>query len=424
MTLTPQDFDAQLAGHPHRSYYAGGNLKRMQSIEDLRARTHKKMPKIVLEYLEGGSGEEATLSRELEAFTDWRFVPHTLVDEHDRSVSRDILGRRAEMPLLIAPTGLNGIMRRHADIDLAKGAARSGVPFIQSTMSNETMEDVAKVEGLRHWWQLYVFGGDEIWQSLVDRAHDCGCEALVLTTNSQIFGQRDWYARTRMTQTMPSIPTIFNAARHPRWLATTLNHGMPSFANVAQYVPKQHSSFFKSAFWIRSQMPKTLSWEHVAKIRDRWKRPFFLKGLLHPDDVARARESGVDGVILGSHGGRQGDWAISALDMLPRAKEIVGDDMALYMSGGIRRGTDILKAIALGADAVLAGRAPLYGLCAAGADGVARALELLRDEMMNELGQMGARSMDTLDPDLLVRRRDLPLAPAGPDALSAAQAPG
>ncbi|WP_246586818.1 alpha-hydroxy acid oxidase [Stakelama flava] len=409
MTFTQHHSTAQLDDHPRRRYYSGGNLDRVQSIEDLRARTHRLMPRLVLEYLEGGSGEEATLARERAAFADWRFVPHTLVDEHDRSVARDILGREAAMPLLIAPTGLNGIMRRHADIALAQGAASAGVPFVQSTMSNERMEDVAKVKGLRHWWQLYVFGGNEIWQSLVDRAHDAGCEALVLTTNSQIFGQREWYARTRMNQTMPSVPTVLNAAAHPRWIATTLNRGMPDFANVIDYIPKDKRGFFQSAFWIRSQMPKTLSWDHVARIRDRWKRPFFLKGLLHPHDIRRAMESGVDGVILGSHGGRQGDWTVSALDMLPTAREIVGDSMALYMSGGIRRGTDILKAVALGADAVLAGRAPLYGLCAAGADGVAKALDLLRAEMMNELGQMGAKSMDSLNPDILVRARDLPL---------------
>jgi len=410
MTLSdPQDDIAVFGGTPDRHYYAGSDLDRVQSIADLRARTHKLMPRFALEYLEGGAGEEATLRRELEAFAQWRFMPHTLVDESHREVNVPILGREAPLPLVIAPTGLNGVFMHRADTALAQGAAEAGVPFVQSTMSNDAMEDVAKVPGLRHWWQLYVFGEDEVWQTLVDRAHDCGCEALVLTTNSQIFGQREWDSRARGPKGFPTLSSTLDAAMHPRWLATTMNHGMPSFANVIDFIPKDKRSFFESADWIRSQMPRSMSWDTVEKIRARWDRPFFVKGILNLDDVARAKESGVDGLILGSHGGRQADWAISALDIVARAREIVGPDYPLYMSGGVRRGTDILKARALGADVVLTGRATLYGLCAHGAKGVTKAIEILRGEMMNELGQIGVPTLDALSPDVLVRKDDLPL---------------
>ena len=400
---------AQMLGTPRRSYYAGSRLDRVQAIADLRARTHRLMPRIALEYLEGGAGEEGTLLREREAFAEWRFMPHTLVDESHRGVAVDILGRRASMPLVVAPTGLNGIFMRHADLALAHGATQAAVPFIQSTMSNDRLEQVAQIPGVRHWWQLYVFGGEEIWQELVDRAAAAGCEALVLTTNSQIFGQREWDSRTRTSKNTPSLATILDAACHPRWLATTLRHGMPEFANVVDFVPRDRRGFFDSAFWIREQMPRSLSWDTVAKIRDRWKKPFFIKGILNLEDVRRSLDSGVDGIILGSHGGRQTDWAVSALDILPRAREIVGDRIALYMSGGIRRGTDILKARALGADVVLTGRATLYGLCAHGAKGVTKAIELIQGEMKNELGQLGVRTLDALSMDVLVRNCDLPL---------------
>ena len=399
---------AQFRGTPRRRYYTGGDLSRMHSIADLRARAHKRLPRIALEYLEGGAGEEATLDREREAFAAWRFVPHTLVDESHRSGPYPILGRDAPMPMIIAPTGLNGLFQRHADTALAQAAAKVGVPFVQGTMSNDPMEDVAKVPGLRHWWQLYVFGPDEIWQSLVDRAAAAGCEALVLTTNAQIFGQRDWDARLRINQTMPSLPTIVDAGFHPGWLMRTLSHGMPEFSNVIDFIPKDRREFFSSAFWIREQMPKSLSWGTVAKIRQRWKGAFFIKGILHPDDVRRACDSGADGIMLGTHGGRQIDWAVSALDILPQARAIVGDRAALYMSGGIRCGTDVLKALALGADAVLAGRAVLYGLGAAGSAGAARALEILKGEIDNELGQLGVPSLDKLSPDILVRADALP----------------
>ena len=409
MYLKPRESIAQMGGTPQRRYYGGGDLGRAQAIADLRARTHKLMPRLALEYLEGGAGEEGTLYRERETFAEWRFTPHTLVDESDRCLKRDLLGRPAAMPLAIAPTGLNGLFMRHADTALAQGAARFGVPFIQSTMSNDPMERIAKVPGLRHWWQLYVFGGDEIWQELLRRADGCGVEALVLTTNSQIFGDREWDNRTRIDGSWPTLSTTLDAALHPRWLASTLSHGMPEFANVIDFVPKQRRGFFESASWIREQMPRTLSWDDVGKIRAAWSKPFFIKGLLNLDDVRRAADSGVDGIILGSHGGRQMDWAVSAMDIIAEARDLVGDKLALYMSGGIRHGTDMLKALALGADAVLTGRATLYGLCAGGADGVYRALELLRDQAMNEIGQLGVPSLGDLDASVMRRMHGTPM---------------
>ncbi|WNO54061.1 alpha-hydroxy acid oxidase [Stakelama saccharophila] len=408
MAVRPRSSVAQMDGSPPRRYYTGRNLERARAIADLRARTHRLMPRFVLEYLEGGAGEEATVRREREAFAEWRFQPHILVDESNRSTKRDILGREAAMPLAIAPTGLNALFLHRGDTALAQGAARMGVPYIQSTMSNDSIERVAEIEGLRHWWQLYVFGGEEVWQELLRRADAAGCEALVLTTNAQIFGDREWNSRTRYPGGWPTLAAMLDAARHPRWAAATVAHGMPEFSNVIDFVPKDKRSFFDSATWIREQMPKTLSWDDVARIRARWPKPFFVKGLLNLEDVRRARDSGVDGIILGSHGGRQMDWAVSALDILPEAREIVGGATALYMSGGIRHGTDIIKALALGADAVLTGRAALYGLCAGGADGVYRALDILRKQMMNELGQAGMASLDALSPALL---RHMPRIP-------------
>ena len=400
---------AQFGSSPERSYYAGRKIGRVRSVADLRARTHKLMPRFVLEYLEGGAGEEATLERERRAFGDWRAMPFTLADETCRDVSVTILDRTAPLPLAIAPTGLNGIFMRNADIALAQGAAEAGVPFIQSTMSNDRMEDVAAVRGLRHWWQLYVFGGEEIWQELVDRADRTGCEVLVLTSNAQIFGQREWDDRNRTASGFPNLPSLIDAACHPRWLATTLSRGLPEFSNVIDFVPKDKRSFFDSANWIREQMPKSLGWDDLARIRERWRKPLFLKGVLNLADVARAIDHGADGVILGGHGGRQADWAISALDLLPQARKLAGDRTALYISGGIRRGSDILKARALGADAVLTGRATLYGLCAYGVAGVSLAIELLRSEMLNELGQYGVPNLDALTSDLFVREDRLPL---------------
>ena len=395
---------AQLEGSPRRRFYTGRNLQRAIAIEDLRAMAHERMPRFVLEYLEGGAEEEATLARDRAAYSDWRFTPLQLVDVSERSLETTILGRKAPFPLIVAPTGLNGLFQHHADIALATGAAQCGIPFVQSTMSNDPMKDVAAVPGLRHWWQLYVFGEEDVWQELLRRVDAAGCEALVLTTNAQIFGNREWDARTRATKTRPSLPTIFDAALHPRWLVSTLlTHGMPVFHNIVDFVPKDQRAFFQSAFWIREHQPQSLSWQTVHKIRQHWRKPLLIKGLLNLDDVRRALDSGVEGIILGTHGGRQLDQCVSALDLLPAARELVGDRMALFTTGGVRRGTDLLKALALGADAVLIGRATLYGLCAAGAPGVRRALEILQQEAYDAMGLLGARSVAELGPHLLAR---------------------
>ena len=394
---------AQLDGSPRRRYYTGRDLSRAVAVEDLRAITHRRMPRFVLEYLEGGADEEATLLRERTAYADWRFTPRQLVDVTKRSLSTPLLGRDAALPLVIAPTGLNGLFRHGADTALAEAAARSGVPFVQSTMSNDPMETVARVDKLRHWWQLYVFGGDEVWQELLRRADAAGCEALVLTTNAQIFGNREWSKRTRSTKTRPSLPTVIDALLHPGWLASTLlTHGMPVFRNVIDFIPREHRGFFESAFWIREHQPASLSWRTVARIRERWKKPFIIKGILHPDDVRASLDAGVDGIVLSSHGGRQLDWTVAPLDLLPAARDIVGDRIALYSSGGLRRGTDLLKALALGAEAVFAGRAPLYGVCAGGADGAARALEILKQEALDAMGLLGATSIGELGNGFLV----------------------
>ncbi|WP_205964269.1 alpha-hydroxy-acid oxidizing protein [Ramlibacter agri] len=400
--MTHRSSVAQLDGSPRRRYYTGSNLQRAVTVEDLRAMAHRRLPRFVLEYLEGGAEEEASLRAERAAYARWRFTPRQLVDVSQRTLQADVLGKPAPMPLAIAPTGLNGLFRRHGDLELAQAAARFGVPFAQSTMSNDRLEEIARIPGLRHWWQLYVFGGDEVWQELLRRADAAGCEALLLTTNAQIFGNREWSTRAQATRTMPTVSTAANAALHPRWLASTLwPHGLPGFPNVVDFIPKDHRGFFQTAFWIRDHQPQSLSWQDVERIRQRWKRPLLVKGILQLDDVRRALDAGVDGVVLGSHGGRQLDWTVSALDLVAAARQITQGRIALHVTGGLRRGTDLLKAIALGADTVLAGRAPLYGLCAAGTEGVLRALEILHQEAHDALGLLGARSCGELGPEFL-----------------------
>ena len=401
---------AQMNGKPRRRYYTGPLLSRAIAIADLRARTHLLMPRMALEYLEAGAEDEASMMRERRAFADWRFMPRTLVDVSHRTLQTQLLGKPTPMPLMIAPTGFNGLFMHHGDLALARAAAEAGVPFVQSTMSNDSVEEVAKVKGLRHWWQLYVFGGDEVWQQLLERVDRAGCEALVLTTNTQIFGNREWDKRTRATKSLPTASSLLDAGLHPRWITTALvaQGGLPEFKNIIEFVPQDKRGLFESAHWIRSQQPTSLSWDTVAKIRERWKKPFILKGILNLEDVRRALDSGVDGIVLSSHGGRQLDWTISPLDLLPSAREVIGERMQLYLAGGVRRGTDMLKAMALGADGIMAGRALLYGLCAYGERGVVHALDILKREAEEALGLLGANSPEELGRHFLVPASRLP----------------
>ncbi len=396
---------AVLGATPHRRLYSGFDLARAAAIEDLRIMAHRRLPTIALEYLEGGGDEEASLARNIEAFAEWYFIPSRLVDVSSRQIGTTLFGRQISMPLAIAPTGLNALFWPHADLALAEAAAEAGVPFIQSTMSNDRLERVAAVPNLRHWWQLYAFGRPSISASLIERARQAGCEALVVTADAQIYGHRGWDSRNRMAQPeYLSWRSYADVVLHPRWLASLMtNQGMPSFANVVEYLPEDKRGFFDSAFWIRSEMDQALAWDTLRRIRDLWPRKLLVKGVLNPENVVQAADMGADGVILSNHGGRQLDWSVSGLDVLQTARAAVGGRLTILVDGGIRRGTDILKALALGADAVLAGRAVLYGVAAAGRPGVARALQILRCELYRDLGLLGVSSLDALGPHVLAR---------------------
>ncbi|MGC2201332.1 MAG: alpha-hydroxy acid oxidase [Stellaceae bacterium] len=395
---------AVLDSSPQRRLYAGTNPDRAVTVEDLRAMAHRRLPGFALEYLEGGSEDEASLTRNIAALAEWRFLHRSMADVSRRDISTTLFGRKMALPVAVAPTGLNELFWPHADLRLAQAAAEAGIPFAQSTMSNDGMSRVARVPGLRYWWQLYVFGLPEIRETLIERARNNGCEALIVTVDAQIYGNREWHSRTMSDPTALTLSSKLDALMHPRWLAGgILTHGMPRFENVIEFVPKDRRRFFDSARWIRSQMDRALSWQTIARIRERWPRKLIIKGLLSIEDVVKAAEIGADAVAISNHGGRQLDWAVAPLDLLPATRQAVGDRIAILVDGGMRRGTDVIKAVALGADAVLVGRAVLYGVAAAGKDGAKRALTIFREEIERDLGLLGVPSIAELSSRLLVR---------------------
>ncbi|MBV9199710.1 MAG: alpha-hydroxy-acid oxidizing protein [Alphaproteobacteria bacterium] len=399
---------AVLGDSPKRRFYVGSNLDQVVTIDDLRAMAHRRLPGFVVEYLEGGSEDEAALSRNVAALAEWHFVHRSMVDVSRRDVSTTLFDRKMTIPVAIAPTGFNGLFWPHADLRLAEAAAEFGVPFAQSTMSNDLMSRVARVPGLRYWWQLYVFGPPEVRHTLISRARDNGCEALIITVDAQIYSNREWEHRTMSGPASLGWSARFDALMHPRWLtAGILTHGMPSFENVVEFVPKGRRGLFQSAHWIRAQMDRALTWDTVARIRESWPRKLIIKGLLTVEDCVRAAEIGADAVAISNHGGRQLDWAVAPLDLLPAVRRAVGERLTILVDGAMRRGTDVIKALALGADAVFVGRAVLYGVASAGQDGARRALDILRQELLRDLGLLGVPSVAELSPRLLVRSKQL-----------------
>lgn len=389
-----------------RRFYTGANLERAATIADLRARTHRRLPNFVLEYIEGGAEEELTLRENREIFSRLLFRPNALINAAGVDPSTRLFGGQARLPVVIAPTGSNGLYWHEGDLCLARAAAAFGIPFTQSTVSNATIEAVAGLPGVRHWMQLYVFRARDFMEELVARAEAAGSEALVVTVDAAAFGNREWDRRNYGSDMDPTFANKLDVLRCPGWMANVLAKGLPTFANVADKLPPAERDYRRTANWTRAQMDLAFDWSDVASLRRIWPRQLIVKGLVTADDAARAADAGADGVVLSNHGGRQLDGMVSAVSAIAEVRRRVGDRLTILVDGGFRRGTDIVKAIALGADAVMIGRATLYGLAAGGEAGVTRALAILEQEVVRTLALLGRLSVAALGPDCLANRGD------------------
>jgi (S)-mandelate dehydrogenase len=390
----------------HRRRYSGRNLERAVTIADLRERAMRRVPGFVFEYVEGGSDDEFALRNNREAFEAIQFVPSTLVNTASRHQRVALFDKEVASPLIVGPTGGNGVLQPNGDRSLARAAAAAGLPFCLSTMASMRLERVPKEAGGRLWMQLYVTHNRQSAEDIVARADAAGYEALVFTTDANVFGLREW---DRRNYSRPGVPTWRNrleVLRHPKWAwEVLLRNGVPQLENLAPYLPPGAASAIGGSTVIPKLFSARITWEDVDWLRRAWPRKLIIKGVLSVADARRAAEHGCDGIILTNHGGRQMDHCVSGLDVLPEIAQAVGERLTLILDGGIRRGTDVIKAVALGADAVILGRAPLYGLAAGGEPGVRRALEILTSEIDRALGQLGCNSMSELSPAIL-RRRD------------------
>jgi (S)-mandelate dehydrogenase len=266
-------------------------------------------------------------------------------------------------------------------------------------VSTVPLEDVAKQAGGRLWMQLYVMKDRAIARDIMQRAAGCGYEALVFTTDANVFGNREWDQRGYRSPGKPTMRTVFDTLRHPRWFANVMvRNGMPRFRNLESFLPPRALTALGGSTVIPKLFDATLSWDDITWIRQQWRGKLLVKGILTAADAARAASLGCDGIVISNHGGRQLDSCVAAIDVLPEIVAAVGGRLAILLDGGVRRGTDIAKALALGAQAVMLGRATLYGLAAGGEAGVERALSILSTELDRVLGQLGCNAVTDLKP--------------------------
>ena len=382
-----------------RRPFARGTLERARNIADLRELARRRVPHLAFEYVEGGAEDESTLRGNRTAFERLKLVPQTLIDTSRRQLRTAILGAPAEAPLIIAPTGLNNMLHAEGDLALARTAARRGIPFTLSSLSTTRLEEIASAVRGRLWLQLYVLKDRAIARDLMQRAAAAGYEALVFTTDANVFGSREWDQRNFRAPGRPTMRAALDTLRHPRWLYDMLvRHGIPRFRNVEAFLPPGKASAVGGSTVLPGLFEATITWDDIAWIRQFWHGKLLIKGVLGAGDAERALALGCDGIVLSNHGGRQLDYCVAAIEMLPEVAAAVGGRMPIVIDGGFRRGTDIVKALALGAEAVMLGRATLYGLGAAGEAGVARALEMLFTETDRVLGMLGCNSVSELGP--------------------------
>jgi isopentenyl diphosphate isomerase/L-lactate dehydrogenase-like FMN-dependent dehydrogenase len=375
------------------------NSSRVVNIEDLRRIAQRRVPKAVFDYLDGGAEGELTLAENCRAFREVTFRPRGAVAVHDCSLKTTVLGHEIAFPAMLAPVGYSRLMHPAGEVAAAGAAGQAGTGYILSTISAHRMEDVRAASRGPVCYQLYLMGGRPAAEGALERARKAGFSALVITVDTPVAGMRERDPRNGMKELLGSsvfakFPFLFDFLAHPGWLASfLLDGGMPKLENIVIPGKGPLELVDVSAALAES----TVTWEDLRWIREFWTGPIVVKGVLVGDDAKRAIDEGAAAVVVSNHGGRQLDSVSPTLRALPEVVAAVNGQIEVLMDGGVRRGSDIVKALCLGARAVLVGRAYAYGLAAAGPPGVARALEILRSDVERTLRLLGCASVAQLN---------------------------
>jgi len=377
-------------------------MKNITCIEDLRLLARQRVPRAFYEYVDTGSYNEETYRANRTDLQAIKLRQRVLVDVSHRSLATTIIGQPVAAPLILAPIGLCGMQHGNGEILSARAANEAGIPFTLSTMSICSIEDVAEATGKPFWFQLYVIRDREFSKDILGRALAARCNALVLTVDLQVLGQRHRDIKNGMT-VPPEIrlKNVIDIATKPGWAWSILNGKRKTFGNLAGHV-KGMDNINQLAQWTNHQFDPALNWKDVEWIKTIWPGKLILKGILDVEDARMAVKLGADAIVVSNHGGRQLDGAPSSIAALPAIAEAVGNDIEVLFDGGIRTGADVMRALALGARACLIGRAYIYGLGAGGQAGVAKAIDILENELSVAMALTGINKIADIDKRVLV----------------------
>src|SRR5213593_4742005 len=369
------------------------------NIEDLRGVAERRLPRVLFDYIDGGADAELTLHANSRAFEDVTFRPRCAVATSTCDLRTTVLGTSLSMPLILAPVGSSRLMYPRGEEVAARAAGAAGIAYALSTLSGCRLEDVAAASKSPVWYQLYLVGGRDCALSAIERAKAAGFSALVVTIDTAVAGMRERDLRNGVKELLSGklgsmLPFVIQLLTKPRWLAGFLaDGGLMKFPNIV--VPGKGPMLYADVTAALEQ--SVVTWEDLEWIREAWTGPIVIKGIHTPEDARRAVDMGADALVVSNHGGRQLDGVAPTLRVLPEVVAAVGDRIEVLLDGGIRRGSDIVKALCLGARAVMAGRAYAYGLGAAGGAGVSRAIEILRTDLVRTLKLLGCASVAELD---------------------------
>lgn len=392
-----------------RSFERDPDLRRIQAaanVADLRAIARRRLPRGVFDYVDGAAEDEVTCRRNERDFHNWEFVPTVMRDVSSIDTSARILGREAPIPVILAPTGFTRIVAPPGELSVGRIAAERNIPYALSTLGTRSIEEVAEVAtGGRNWFQVYVWKDRGLVRNMIERARDSGYEALCITVDLVVPGRRERDVRNGLT--LPpklDLGTMIEGLRKPGWTWRFLNAEPITFANVAGFHEADGTTAVALSTLVNDQFDASLSWDDIGWIRSLWDGPIIIKGIQSVADARRAVDHGVQAVCISNHGGRQLEGAPTAIELVEPVAREVGGEVEIICDGGVRRGADIIKAIALGADSVMMGRPYLYGLGAAGAKGVEWVLDFFEDGMRRTMALTGVRSVSEITRDMVRRR--------------------
>ncbi len=380
-------------------------LARAANVADLRDLARRRLPRGVFDYIDGGAEDELSLARNVHAFERVEFAPRVLVDVSGVDTSSTLLGKQLGLPLVLAPTGFTRIAHPLGELAVAPAAAAAGVPYVLSTLATRSIEEVRGVSDGRLWFQVYVWRDRGLVEEMIGRAAAAGYDALCVTVDTAVLGRRERDVRRGFTLPPKLGPgTVVDGLLHPGWTWEFVWAEPIAFANVVGRHVGDGSDAVSLAEYVNGQFDPGLSWRDLEWLRSVWDGPIVLKGIQTVEDAKIAAGEGVDAIALSNHGGRQLDGAPPILELVAPVADEVGGQVEIICDGGVRRGGDIVKALALGATAVMAGRAYLYGLGAAGPRGVAWVLDLLAADMRRVMALTGCRAVADIGPELVRSR--------------------